>query len=322
MRFTRPLIRLPVRFSAATLASETAGLPRSAWVPHPNKFPGNDAVRLITPDGQATDTLEGSMAATEHLRACPYILELMANLGGTWGRSRLMGLAAGAEVPPHVDSHYYWRTHLRIHIPIITNPGVAFTCGGETVHMAPGECWIFDSFQRHEVHNRGTDHRVHLVLDTVGGRRLWELIEQAQSDQRPEPQLLDPGRGGRAPLLFERINSPQVMSPWEMRCHIRFLEDEAQPHVLLDTVMNLLDRLVHEWGALWASYETSSTGVPLYRQLLNEAGRDLGALGGQAILLKNDLSLYHVLARLVFEVALASEPEPASGSAPVARRIA
>src|SRR3990170_6262425 len=131
----------------------------------------------------------------------------MANLGGTWGRSRLMGRAAGAEVPAHIDSHYYWRTHLRIHIPVITNPDVAFTCGSKTVHMAPGECWLFDSFQRHEVHNRGAEHRVHLVLDTVGGRRLWELIEQAQSDEPGEPQLLRPGLAGGGPLLFERANS-------------------------------------------------------------------------------------------------------------------
>ena len=32
-------------------------------------------------------------------------------LGGVWGRSRLMALAPGAEVPAHVDAHYYWRTH-------------------------------------------------------------------------------------------------------------------------------------------------------------------------------------------------------------------
>jgi hypothetical protein len=323
MRFTRPLVRLPVRFCAETLAGETARLPPSAWVPHPNNFPGNDAVRLITPGGQPTDQLEGSMAPTEHLRACPYMLEIMASLGGTWGRSRLMGLAAGAEVPPHVDSHYYWRTHLRIHIPVITNPGVEFTCGGETVHMAPGECWVFDSFQRHEVHNRGTEHRVHLVLDTVGGRRLWELIAHAQSSEPPEPQLLKPGQSEGSPLLFERVNSPKVMSPWEMRCHIHLLEEEAQPHPLLGKVLSRLDRLVSEWAALWAAFETSPEGVPLYRRLLSEARSDLAGLGGEVILLKNELPLYHVLGRLVFEVALAApEPVGARSGFVAARRTA
>ena len=42
----------------------------------------------------------------------------MAELNCTWGRSRLMGLEPGAVVPKHVDVHYYWRTHLRIHVPV------------------------------------------------------------------------------------------------------------------------------------------------------------------------------------------------------------
>ena len=45
MHFNRPLLRLPVSFCTETLAKEVADLPRSAWVAHPNAFPGNDAVR-------------------------------------------------------------------------------------------------------------------------------------------------------------------------------------------------------------------------------------------------------------------------------------
>ena len=181
MHFVRPLIQLPIRFCAETLAREVKALPPSAWLPHPQGFAGNDAVPLVTVNGALNDAFEGPMAATEHLRACPYLMALMEQLGGTWGRSRLMGLAPGARVPRHVDIHYYWRTHLRIHIPIVTNPGVTFTCGGETVHMAPGESWIFDSFQLHEVHNAGDAKRIHLVLDTVGGERLWDLIDAASN---------------------------------------------------------------------------------------------------------------------------------------------
>lgn len=325
MRFTRPLVRLPIRFNADALASEVSNLPRAAWVQHPNAFPGNDAVRLITPGGAPTDALEGSMAATDYLKACPYIMEIMSELGGTWGRSRLMGLAPGAEVPAHVDSHYYWRTHLRIHIPVITNPGVAFTCGGETVHMAPGECWVFDSFQRHEVHNRGEAHRVHLVLDTVGGRKLWELVEQAQGASPPEPALFNPGDGSGEALLFERVNSPKVMSPWELRCHLRFLEEEAKPHPRLGELMTLLDKFAYEWGGLWAAVADSPEGVPAFQQLLAKTGRDLAQFDGNDILLRNELPLYHVLGRLVFEVAVApvqEAPRQAAGVVSVRSRVA
>lgn len=305
MRFTRPLVRLPIQFDPDALAKEVSNLPRAAWVPHPNAFPGNDAVRLITTGGLATDAFEGAMAPTEYLAACPYIMEIMSELGGTWGRSRLMGLAPGAEVPAHVDSHYYWRTHLRIHIPVITNPGVAFSCGDETVHMAPGECWVFDSFQRHEVHNRGDAHRVHLVLDTVGSRKLWELLEQAQSEIPPEPRPFKPGDGGGAPLLFERINSPTVMSPWELRCHLAFLTDEATQHPQLAIIMTRLDKFAYEWGALWAAYEDSPEGVPGFQQLIRDVGASLTKLGAQNVALKNGLPLLHVFHRLIVEVAIA-----------------
>lgn len=313
MRFARPLLRLPIRFDADALEKEVAGLPKSAWVAHPNAFPGNNAVRLITTGGAPTDALGGSMAPTEYLLACPYILEIMSELGGTWGRSRFMGLAAGAEVPAHADSHYYWQTHIRIHIPVITNPGVEFTCGGETVHMAPGECWVFDSFQRHEVHNRGDAHRVHLVIDTVGGRKLGELIEQAESETPPDPRLFGPGQGKGAPILFEQVNLPKVMSPWELRCHVAFLKSEARAHPALDAVLRRLDEFVFEWGAAWAAYADSNEGVPAYRQLLRETAQDLGRLEGQEISLSNDLSLYHVLGRLVFEVAIAAPDQPQQG---------
>src|SRR5690349_12308421 len=135
MRLTQPFLKLPIRFDPAVLASEVRALPLGAWVPHPTGFAGNAAVRLVTPGGQESDGLDGAMAATAALRQCLYVRQVMAAIGAVWGRSRLMALAAGADVPSHIDTHHYWRTHLRIHIPIITNPDVSFTCGDESVHM-------------------------------------------------------------------------------------------------------------------------------------------------------------------------------------------
>jgi hypothetical protein len=161
VRISRPLMKLPVRFCAETLQREIAQLPPDAWTEHPQKFDGNIAVALVSPGGAITNGAAGPMGPTQWLRQCTYILEIMQALACTWGRSRLMGLQAEAEVPEHVDVHYYWRTHLRLHIPIITNPDVAFTCAGETIHMAAGECWLLDSFHRHSVVNGGTETRIH-----------------------------------------------------------------------------------------------------------------------------------------------------------------
>lgn len=307
-------MRLPIRFSAEAVQQELRALPQSSWVPHPNLIPGNDAVRLVTTDGMDTDELDGRMAPTRDLKACPNIVRIMEVLDGTWGRSRVMGLAAGASVPPHVDTAYYWRTHLRIHIPIITNPGVAFTCGGNTVHMEAGECWIFDSFQPHEVHNRGDQHRAHLVLDTVGGGRLWDLVEAASQGNDQPAEVIPPGNGDLGKLAFEQVNSPKVMTPWELLVHFDFLLQRARPHPLLDQLSQRLDRLTFEWAGVWAAYGDSDEGVPRYRALLAGIGRDLTTLQGQTITLQSGLAFYHVLGRMVLSVAVANDPSPGQGS--------
>lgn len=297
MRLDRPFLKLPVQFDAEALAAEVSALPASAWVPHPTGFKGNEAVRLITPGGRETDDLGGEMAPTDHLLASRYMMQIMGDMGLVWGRSRLMGLGPGREVPRHVDSHYYWRTHWRIHIPVITNPDVSFTCGGETVHMAPGECWLFDSFRWHRVINGGDQQRIHLVLDTVGGHRLRELMEAARSGSSTE--FYAPG-GTLKPLSFERMNVPEIMSPWELRAHLQFLQQEASPHPLLAPVMKRLDDFADDWAAAWAQFGTGVDGVPTYVSLLDAVKFDLDKTGGSDIVLKNRLSLFVALDDIVF----------------------
>jgi hypothetical protein len=298
MELGRPLVKLPIAFDGRALEAEVRALPQSAWVPHPTGFVGNEAVRLITPGGRPTDDLYGAMAPTDQLLACPYMMEVMAAIGSVWGRSRLMGLGAGADVPPHIDSHYYWRTHWRIHIPVITNPDVSFNCGGESVHMAAGECWVFDSFRAHTVRNGGTEQRIHLVLDTVGGGRLRELIEVGERGGSAQ-EFVKPGTYPTADLAFERANRSEIMSPWEIRAHIAFLTEHALPHPLLGPVLKRLDDFASDWAAVWAQYEADEAGWPDYVLLLEKLKRDLSTIGGASVQLKNRLSLYLVLDHMV-----------------------
>jgi mannose-6-phosphate isomerase-like protein (cupin superfamily) len=306
MRFETPFIRLPVQFDAAALEAEVRALPESAWVPHATGFVGNEAVRLVTPGGAATDAFEGPMQPTDNLARCPFITQVMAELGGVWGRSRLMGLGAGAEVPEHVDSHYHWRTHVRIHVPIITNPEVKFTCGEETVHMQAGECWLFDSFRWHQVQNGGGERRVHLVLDTVVSPALWDLIDKARGGSTALRTVEPTGADQIAALKFEQINAPEVMTPWEMRCHIAFLVEQSRPSPKLAPVEQRLDRFADSWAALWAQFGPSRR--PEYRQLLGEARADLKAAGADDVLLENELQLSYAVDQLIMVPAIAMRP--------------
>jgi len=210
-------------------------------------------------------------------------------------------------VPEHVDCHYHWRTHLRVHVPVITNPAVEFTCDSETIHMAPGACWLFDSFRWHEVHNRGEERRVHLVLDTVVTPHLWDLIEAAENGTS-ETKLLEPGERAPGPLHFEQVNAPKVMSPWEVRCHLAFVTGELNPDPKLDQVLNRLDRFADGWAALWARFGTDDAGLPEYRRLIADTRSELGRLNTKALMLKNELDLPFVLDQLIFIMAIAEQP--------------
>ena len=305
MRIGRPLLKLPVRFCGQTLAREVRALPAEAWMPHPQQFDGNSSVPLVSPEGAMVHRTFGPMAPTEWLRRSSYILEIMAALNATWGRSRLMGLAAGAEVPDHVDMHYYWRTHLRIHIPVITNPDVGFTCNGQTIHMAAGECWILDSFYRHAVANRGGELRVHLVLDTVGSATLWDLIKVA-NEGSTEARLIAPGETPARPLDFEQVNAPPVMSPWEIKDHVAYMADWTDPQPGLAPIMEIVDRFVMSWSGTWARYGTSDTGIPTYLQQLAELRQALSGISAADVRMRNGRPLMASIDQFILANAISS----------------
>ena len=304
MRLKQPFLKLPIRFDAEALAAETRALPASAWTPHPTGFVGNEAVRLVTPNGEDSDAIEGPMAATDSLNRCEYVRQIMAEIGGVWGRSRFMGLAPGREVPPHIDINYYWRTHLRIHIPVITNPGVLFTCGDETVHMAAGECWVFDSFLKHDVQNKGDAQRIHLVLDTVGGGLLPELMrasEQGMTDAR----LFAPGTRDVSGLVFEKVNSPKVMSPWEMRCHLAFTREKAGSDPQVVAILDRVEMFIDAWAANWARFGSDDAGRPVYEKLLADLRESLAEMGVANVEMPNKVPLARMLEQLILLLALA-----------------
>jgi aspartyl/asparaginyl beta-hydroxylase len=304
MRIGRPLLKLPIRFCGETLAREVSGLPSNAWMPHPQKFDGNISVPLVSPDGALVHAPFGPMGPTEWLRRCPYILEIMQELNATWGRSRLMGLEAGADVPEHVDIHYYWRTHLRIHIPVITNPAVDFTCNGDTVHMPAGECWILDSFYRHAVANRGSETRIHLVLDTVGSGALWDRIEVALNGSGDE-QFLEPGATAVRSLDFEQINAPAIMSPWEMKTHVAYIADWTDDGPGLQSVLRILDRFIMAWSGTWARYGVSDQGLPFYVQHLAGVRAALAKADIPEVRMRNERPLLNSVDQFILANAIA-----------------
>ena len=317
MKLPVPFIQLPLQFDAATLAAEVRAIGEAAWMPHPEGFAGNSALPLIAAHGDPeSNAIVGPMRPTPHLLRCPYLMQVLATIGGVWGRSRLMRLSGNAEVTAHVDTNYYWRERMRVHVPIVTQPTVRFICGEAELNMRPGECWIFDTWRLHNVINAAADERIHLVADTVGGTRFWGHVDRGCSPQAPlagwRAQAIAPAPATVESIEFESVNVPTVMTPWEARSHIDFLLGDAVPHPQFAGTQKLCSLFVRDWHALWSRFGEAREGWPLYRARLDEFAQQLQQYSDR-ILLRNQAVFLQAITLSLLRVALADRPMPARG---------
>lgn len=285
MKLKREFYKLPIRFDAERLAAEAEQFNAQEWREHPQKYAGNSSIPLITVNGDINDAIDGPMATTELLARCPYIQQVLAAFKTVFGRSRLMRLAPGSEVPTHNDVHYYWRNRVRIHIPIITEPSVQFICGKKSVHMAAGEAWIFDNWKPHRVINSGKHQRIHLVADTVGTAAFWEMVQQLHlaGKRQITAQQIPWQPDTKLTLRLEKFNQPVVMSPAELSGAMRYLifdlrSNKACDPYLCGELVQVLDHLYHEWQAIWVEHGPGDQGWPLYSSLLEITRNRLAAL--------------------------------------------
>lgn len=321
MKLHAPFVQLPLLFDAEALCAEVMAIPESSWRPHPQGYPGNSALTLITTHGDPeSNELGGAMLPTPHLERCPYLMQAMEAIGATWGRTRLMRLSGQAEVSPHIDVNYYWRERHRVHVPILTQPTVSFHCGDDQINMAAGECWIFDTWRLHKVINDAERSRIHLVADTVGGEGFWSHVQNGRSPGKMIPgwqaQPVMPAGDRRPKLDYESVNLPQVMSPWELREHFVFMLGEAERHPELEAAHKVLLRLARHWHALWSCYGERSEGWPRYRKLLDRATKEMQAQC-PSLKLTNGLFFISAVYSGIFEVALADRASLANADADV-----
>jgi len=114
---------------------------------------------------------------------------------------------------------------------------------------------------------------------------------------------------GQQPLVFETLNAPKVMSPWEMQVHLEFIGSQLGPaEAAASAVMRRMSKFVTEWTALWVQHETRDEGLPAYRSLSASVQHDLAALRGEGIRLTNNTPLYFALQQLIFLNAIERPP--------------
>ena len=318
LEISRPFIRLPLGFDAARLADEAAALPDAAWMVHPSRMTGNSAVALISRDGGDNDEFHGEMQETAHLQSCPYTRQVIASFGEVFGRSRFMKLATGAEVTRHVDFNYHWYTRVRIHIPVITNPLVTFFCADQKTHMKAGQCWIFNSWRRHQVTNDGDADRIHLVIDTAGSSRFWTMVREMQPydplteedkiDALVKPLAYEPGK--EVTILTEKYNVAPVMSPGEVDALVEGLVSDFEQNPENDPALVLRYKLLlqdfaKDWREIWHLNGYQREGWPRYREAVDRVFRQLHPDPNALITQSNRIRVNPIIVQRILRAALA-----------------
>ena len=316
MRLSRPFIRLPFQFDADRLAAEVRQFAPHRWMPHPNGLPGNSAIALISSGGGDNDSFEGEKNPTPHLEECEYMRQVMASFGQVLSRSRLMKIDAHCQLNLHVDFNYHWFSRVRIHIPVITHASVIFHCGQQRLHMQAGECWIFDSWRRHMVVNPSTQDRVHLVIDTCGSSRFWDMVRSVEHSDPSETAAnaeflpFEPGRS--AALRTERFASLPVMAPGECSALIEDLiaDFEGNPDNdprLVAAYARLMRDFASDWRELWLLYGHRPEGLGYYRALIAKTRRKLHPDRRALTARSNDIGVNAIFAQRVLNAALAPD---------------
>lgn len=320
MKLQAPFIKLPFRFDVARLQQEIAAFPADAWVKHPNNIPGNSALRLITVGGGENDDVAGPMAPTDHLKTAPYLQQVLSHFGVVWSRSRLMKLGPGSTVPLHTDINYHWYHRVRLHIPVVTTPDVKFFCDDQVVHMAEGESWIFDNWRPHKVENGSDIERIHLVADTTGNSRFWDMAHAAGEQDIP-PQTVPYQAGARVGLATEQHNVYRVMPPSEVDALLIDLLAETvslKPGAAGEAERTAFERLLYgfrqDWRQLWSLFADTDRGVPHYRKRLDQLMAQLPALGDDLRIAGNQMPAIRVVGQRVGTYAV-NVGAPATGTA-------
>ena len=312
MKLTQPFVRLPYQFDVERLRTELAQFTEHDWMPHPSGIVGNIAIPLISHGGGDNNDFSGKMQPTPHLQQCGYMQQVMASFDEVLARSRLMRLNAGAEVTAHVDFNYHWYSRVRIHIPLITTPEVRFFCGEEDIHMAAGECWIFDSWRWHNVVNNGEHDRVHLVIDTAGSSKFWRMVEEICAGQTQNETTVAYDPEAVVQLKTEHFNVSPVMAPGELEALAQELIADVRnnPQNDADVVTEysaLLRDLAKDWRSIWLQFGISSEGFSHYRNLLDQTVARLRPHPRALVTASNNVGVNPIIMQRIVRAALNEE---------------
>lgn len=184
--------KLPLTFDTERMLRDLQKVEKEiTWHDHPDYTVANTgdwkAVALLSAasaDYNNPESLRyrggGKPTATDVLKACPYLCEVLDTFKTDVHRARLMNLRPGTRISEHRDygaqRYSVERGFIRVHIPIRTHVDVHWKLRGKVIPMHAGEAWYLNVCQPHAVENKSDVHRVHLVLDMKVNEWLLSLF--------------------------------------------------------------------------------------------------------------------------------------------------
>ena len=180
--------RLPLSFDAERLVGDLERFKDSEWIDHfvPQNYEGSWQALPLRAQADASHPIQqvcsnpgcDDYCDTDYLGRSPYFSAVLERFQCELLSVRLMKLKAGSRIKKHTDLDLALESgYARLHIPIVTNPGMAFILNDEQVVMNPGECWYLRLSDPHHINNNGDTDRVHMVLDVVANEWLNDLVK-------------------------------------------------------------------------------------------------------------------------------------------------
>ena len=190
----RPVaLRLPRTYDPSLLLRDLAAVRHIDQAAQPGPYHGGEWTGLALHSMGGKQSADPSAAGmetyspTEALSHAPYFKQILDELECPKEVVRVLTLPPGGHIKEHFDYHTNFQYGLlRLHIAIVTDPGVEFVIGGERVFFEPGELWFGDFSMTHSVENKSDVTRVHLVIDVQINEFVLSLFPEQYIAEREQ----------------------------------------------------------------------------------------------------------------------------------------
>lgn len=93
------------------------------------------------------------------------VVDFVRTPNGFVTRIALVWMSPGGKIPPHVDRQTMAGRAHRLHVSLISPPGVVYKIGGKKLRMKVGRVYDFNNQIRHSVRHNGKLPRINLFID-------------------------------------------------------------------------------------------------------------------------------------------------------------